>query len=40
MIFSENDCECSKILWYQFDFKRAIFVEVVTAYVSNTEKAH
>jgi len=25
MIFSENDCECSKILWYQFDFKRAIF---------------
>jgi len=40
MIFSEKDCECSKILWYQFDFKRAIFVEVVTAYVSNTEKAH
>jgi len=33
-------CECLKILWYQFDFKRVIFVEVVTAYVSNTEKAH
>jgi len=40
VIFTENDCERSKILWYQFDFKRAIFVEVVTAYVSNTEKAH
>jgi len=38
MIFSENGCECSKILWYQFDFKSAIFVEVVTAYVLNTEK--
>jgi len=30
----------SGFVWYQFDFKRTMFVEVETAYVSNTEKAH